>query len=173
MKRKFKGYTLVELVMVVSLLAIVLTAGTSIFYRSFQSSGVSDIQTTLGNSLRSLDRMFERTLRFGKVVRVGDNYRENCLSAEEDGVSGNTLGVLDLSGGNVLYSFANGEVSSNSAVISNPDITVTELVFTWYCKSGINDKMKLHIKANLTGLAGEAVSFEINKVINLLNSGTN
>jgi len=172
--KKQEGYTLIELVMAISLLVIILVGGTTIFYRSFKSSGVSDLQTTLNGSLRSLDEMIERTLRFGEVIRVGDNYfREDCLAGK---VSGSTLVVKDPAGGIATYSLLeDGTVSSNSAdvIISNSGIKVTKLLFTWYCRSGVNDKMNLQIEAEPVSKASIGQTASFNKDINLLNSGIN
>lgn len=179
MKILSKGYTLLELIMAVSLLVIVLTGGTAIFYRSFRSSGLSDVQTVVNNSLRTLDEMIERSLRYGVVYRVSsgivDNFRNDCLLAGSTGVAGNTLVVKDSMGGDVTYSLLpGGTVSSNSGVIiSNPGIIVTKLQFTWICKSGVNDKMNLDIEANASGKSGEVATSSLKKDINLLNSGIN
>lgn len=174
MKIRLKGYTLVELVVVVSLLIIVLAGGTAIFYRSFRSSGISDIQTALNNNLRALDEMIERSLRYGEVVRVGTDDRLSCVAAGTSGVTGSTLVVVDLAGGKATYSLSDGVVSSDSAVpISNPEIEVTKLEFTWYCRSGVNDKIKMVMEANVRGKSGEIATGVFSKDINLLNSGIN
>lgn len=180
MKNAFIGYTLIELIVTVALLAIVLTGGTAIFYRSFRSSSTSDVQTMVNNGLRSLDEMMERTLRYGVVNRVtgdgGDKYRSDCLENGETGVVGDTLVVKDALGGSATYSFLSddGTVSSNSGVIiSNPEITVTKLQFTWICRSGVNDKMNLLIEATSSLTTGEEAGSTLEKDINLLNSGIN
>ena len=176
MKKPTFGYTLIELIMAVSLLVLVLVGGTTIFYRSFRSSGVSDNQASLNTSLRTLDEMIERTLRFGEVVRVGDNnFRAECLDAlPSEGISGSELVVYDQSGGVATYTLSEGAVSSNSGVIiSNPEVEVTKLQFTWYCRSGINDKMNLQIEASSKTTTGEGSTAKFNKDINLLNSGIN
>lgn len=181
MIRKKNGYTLIELVMAVSLMIIVLTAGTAIFYRSFRSSGISDVQTVVNNDLRSLDEMIERTLRYGTVLRlVGydglDKTRDECLvgTINNDPVVGKSLVVRDVSGGEAVYSLSNGVVSSNSGVpISNPEIVVTKLEFTWYCNSGVNDKINLLIEATSSATKGGGTSGVFRKDINLLNSGIN
>ena len=174
MNKQIHGFTLIELIMAVSLLVLVLVGGTTIFYRSFRSSGVSDIQASLNTSLRSLDDMIERTLRYGEVIRVGeDKFREECLAGE---VSGDTLVVKDTSGGVAIYSLEeNGRVSSNSAdvIISNPEVEITKLEFTWFCRSGVNDKMNLYIEASSKSKTGEGSTAVFNKDINLLNSGIN
>lgn len=175
MTNKMYGFTLIELVVTIALLVIVLTAGTAIFFRSFKSSGISDIQTTLNNSLTSLDDLIERSLRYGNVVRVSnqgvDSLRPDCIAAGDTGVSGNVLAVTDSSGGTAIYSLlTDGTVSSNSGVIiSNPSVFFKTLKFTWYCRSGVNDKMNLLIEATSSG----GVSASMSKDINLLNSGIN
>jgi len=177
--KKHSGYTLIELIMAVSLLVIVLVGGTAIFYRSFQSSGVSDIQTGLNNGLKSLGDMIEGSLRYGTVVRVvgdsGDKYRTECLNAGETGVSGDSLVLKDSAGEFLVYTLlADGTVSSNSGeIISHQGIVIYELLFTWICRSGVNDKINLLIEATSNTISGEVVSGTINRGINLFNSGIN
>lgn len=172
-----KGYTLVELVVSVSLLVVILVGGTSIFYRSFRSGGLSDIQTTVNSSIRSLDEMIERSMRYGTVLRVVNGStgyeRDECLGAGEVGVTGDTLVVQDLGGGAAIYSLSDGKVSSNSSQISNPEIVVTRLSFNWVCQSGVNDKMNLVIEAHEEGKGEASASGKFEKDINLLNSGIN
>lgn len=172
MSKNNKGFTLIELIVTVSLLMIVLVGGTSIFYKSFMSSGVSDIQSTLNFSLRSIGEMIEKNLLFNSVVNVGVNTRVECL-ANPAGVTGDTLKFKDRFGGVSIYELADGKISSNSAVISNPGITVTKLNFTWICKSGVNDKINIEIEADSSAKTGEMVSGKLQKTILLLNSGTN
>lgn len=178
MKTNKKGFTLIELIVTVSLLMIVLVGGTSIFYKSFRSSGVSDVQSVLNSSLRSIGEMIEKGLLFNSVVSVtnagGIRNRNYCLT-QPAGVTGSTLKFKDAQGGEATYTFvvADSAVSSNSAVISNPGIKVTKLNFTWICKSGVNDKINLEIEANSSAKTGDTISGKLNKEILLLNSGTN
>ena len=172
MKKISIGYTLIELVVTVALLAIVLMSGTAIFYKSFRSSGISDVHTVVDNDLRSLGEMLEKTLRYGTVVRIGDSTRVECL-ASVDGVSDSSLIVRDLSGREAIYTLDGEQLSLNSAIISNPEIRVTNLEFTWYCRSGVNDKMNLLITATSSLITGEVASSTLNKDIYLLNSGIN
>lgn len=177
--KKFFGYTLIELVMAISLLVIVLLGGTTIFYQSFKSSGVSDIQASLNTSLRTLDEIIEGTLRYGRVISVvgddGSKLRTDCVTAADEGVSGHILEVRDTNGGQVIYSLLNdGTVSSNSGIIvSNPEIYVTKLKFSWYCRSGVYDKINLSMEATGSANTTEITTGVFNKDINLFNSGVN
>lgn len=175
------GYTLIELVISISLLVIVLLGGTAIFFRSLRSSGISDMQSLVNNNLRSLDAMIQNVLRYSTVIRLvgttGDFSRTQCLSAGSNGVTGQTLTVRDGMGGTAVYSRGVntdniGFISSNSGVvISTPEIDVTKLEFVWYCRSGVNDKLKLVIEASVKTKSDEKTSGKIEKDINLLNSG--
>ncbi|HOX95891.1 MAG TPA: prepilin-type N-terminal cleavage/methylation domain-containing protein [Candidatus Woesebacteria bacterium] len=177
--KQHKGYTLFELVVTVSLLVIVLLGGTTIFFRSFRSSGVSDIQSTVNSGLRAVAEMIERTLRYGTVMRVIDSdgvqkTREDCILAAKnnEGVVGYSLVVKDSVGGTAIYSLSDGVVSSNSGVvISSPDVYVTKMQFTWYCRSGVNDRINLLVEATSSATSGEGYSGELARDINLLNSG--
>ena len=179
-----KGYTLIELVMSISLLVIVLLGGTAIFFRSLRSSGISDIQSSVNNNLRTLDEMIEGVLRYGTVTHlVGlndlDIERDDCLLAGDNGVTGKAIVIRDSWGATAQYTRGvdieneRGYVASNSAMISNPEIDVTKLEFLWYCRSGVNDKIKLLIEAKTEESSGETISGKIDKDINMLNSGIN
>lgn len=177
--KKLFGYTLIELVMAISLLVIVLLGGTAIFYQSFKSSGVSDIQASLNTSLRSLSEIIEGNLRYGRVISVvgdsGSKLRTDCIAAADEGVSGYILELRDTNGGQVVYSLlTDGTVSSNSGVlVSNPEVYITKLKFSWYCRSGVYDKMNLSIEATGSAKTAEVTTGVFNKDINLLNSGVN
>lgn len=173
MNKVFIGYTLIELVMAVSLLVMVLVGGTAIFYRSFRSSGVSDLQISLNAGLRTLDEMIERSLRYGEVLRVDDNLRSSCLSAGLSGITGTILVVRDPSGGQITYTLSEGMVSSNSAIISTANLNVKKMEFKWFCRSGANDKMNIYMEASPAEINNESFTVVFNKDINLLNSGIN
>jgi len=178
MKRTPFGYTLIELIITIALLVIVLTGGTAIFYRSFRSSGLSDLQTTVNSGVKSLGDSIERTLKYGVVSRVNDGGedmdRNDCLLAGEEGVVGDGITIKNFTGGGATYDLlVDGTVSSNSGVISNTGIFVTKLQFTWRCTSGVNDKMNLVIEATPNPQTEEGFVGVLNRDINLLNSGVN
>lgn len=178
MKKTDYGFTLVELVVTVALMGIILTGGTAMFFGSFKSSGVSDIQTSINNSLRSLDEVIERTLLYGTVVRVVsagvDHDRDSCISAGENGVAGSSLVVRDASGGTAVYALADGVVTSNSGeVISNSAVVISRMEFTWFCRPGVNDMINLDLEATMDTVSGDGITSEFSKTINLINSGIN
>lgn len=175
-----KGYTLIEMLIVVSLMAIILLGGTTIFFRNLRSGGVGNIDMNVNSELRSVLSMIEKDIRFSNVISVGSGTRSDCVIAGADGYMGNSLTVADLQGLTTTYLLDTEKIASFSAVtakqvdLTSPAAKVTGLRFTWYCLSGISDKMKIEIdmKSAVVG-SGFDITRTVSREINLLNSGIN
>lgn len=175
-----RGYTLIELVIVVSLLVVILLGGTTIFYRSLRSSGVGNVDLNVTSEMRTLLSSIERDIRFSVVNSVGTSQRSDCLSAGSDGVQGNSLSVTDLQGLTTSYELDTERVASVSAVtnekvyLTNTNSRITGLTFTWYCQAGVSDKIKIDIDVASAVLgSGLDITRNVERDINLLNSGIN
>ncbi len=175
-----KGYTLIEVIISLLLLAIILLGGTALFYQNLKSSGLGDVDLNLSTSLRTILSSLEKDLRFGQVVSVGLGNRADCVSAGTDGRSGDTLTVTDLNGLETIYSLEDFMIAStssqtgNKVFISPPDVKINRLNFTWYCQGSVSDKMNVEIDASSTVLgSGVAVTRSVSTEVNLLNSGIN
>ncbi len=175
-----KGYTLIEVVIAVMLLAIILLGGTALFFQTLRTSGLSEVDLNLTSSLGQTMSAIERDSRFSQVVDVDSGVRSDCVAAGEGGYSGTTLTVKDLGGLETVYSLSGNRIASvaaqtgRSVFISSSDISVTRLNFVWYCQGGINDKLKLEIDASSTVLgSGVVVTRSLSSEIDLLNSGIN
>jgi prepilin-type N-terminal cleavage/methylation domain-containing protein len=172
------GYTLMELIIVVALLAIVVVSGTSLFLSNIRSGGISEIVLTLTKSGRSLVDLIETKIRFSDIVQVADYDRDACLSAGETGVSGQNTRYVDIDGEQEYLGFVDGMIASASAdgsdvVYLNPaDVKVKEFTIQWFCVSGINDKMIIDMTLTGTG-TGVGIDLEekISRETILLNSG--
>lgn len=175
-----KGYTLIEAVIAVLLLAIVLLGGTSLLYQSLKTTGLSDVDSNLSNSLQSIMNGLEKDIRFGNVLAVGSGSRAECLAAGDAGYGGDSLKVTDFGDLETIYSLANAKIASTSAqtgtvtYLNSDDISIDAISFTWYCLAGVSDKIKLVIDASSTALGtGIKVSKSVSSEISLLNSGLN
>lgn len=175
-----RAYTLVEVIISVLLLSMVLLGGTALFYQNLKSAGLSDVDSNLNNTVESLLRSMENDVRFSEVTRVGSGVRTDCLAAGASGYLGDSLAVTDLTGSETVYSLAEGKVASTSSqtgqvtYTSPPSVTIELLQFTWYCQSGISDKIKIAISASSNSLnTGIKVDLSSSVEINLLNSGLN
>jgi len=179
---KTDGYTLMELMLTISLIAIILIGGTAIFLNGLRSNSIGDMDQKLNTSLRSTLNTFERNIRFGTIISVDSNERNVCLANAEAGVSGTSLIVEDRLGAESEYKIddAGSKVASISAVstakvfISSNDIEVSDISFTWYCRSGVNDKINVQITASAIASGGGVLAPRtMSRQIELINSGIN
>ncbi len=175
-----KAFTLIEVIMAVTLLAIILLGGTGLFYQNLKLTGLSDVDSNLTNSLQSILRSMEKDIRFGEVTGVGVGTRTDCLLAGDVGYVGNNLYMSDLGGHETVYTVMNNKIASTSSetnritYLNTDQITIESLQFTWYCLAGISDKIKIAIDASSSALGtGTKVEQSVSSEINLLNSGLN
>ncbi len=177
---KKAGYTLIELLIAILLLAVILLGGTSLFYRNLRSSGLGDVDLGLNTALRLVLSVIERDIRYGTVKSVGAGVRADCLTSGSTGYIGDTLSITDLQGLGTTYSLETGKIASTAAdtgvkaYLSPASVTITALSFTWYCQSGVSDKIKIDIDAtsNVLG-SGIDITRNVSREVNLLNSGIN
>lgn len=175
---KNNGYTLIELLVVISLLVIVMVGGTNLFLSNLRSSGTSEAILRASRTARTLAETIETRLRFGKIVTVGEQPRETCLTAGTEGVSGPNVVWENLNGSQEMLSWGEGAIASsaadgsNSVRLNSEEIVVTDFAVKWYCLAGINDKMKIDMsfEGSGTGLK-TSVSEKISREFILLNSG--
>lgn len=175
-----KGFTLIEVIIAVLLMAVILLGGTALFYQNLKATGLSDVESYMSNTLQSIFRSLEKDVRFGEIRNVGDGDRAACLAAGSSGYTGTSLLLGDLGGQETLYSLFEGKVASTSSTTSrrtflNTDqVIVQSLTFTWYCQNNISDKISITIDVSSSAL-GSGITAEQNASleINLLNSGLN
>jgi prepilin-type N-terminal cleavage/methylation domain-containing protein len=177
---KVSGYTLIELVIVVSLMAIILLGGTGVFYQNLKSSGLGNVNLGINSDLRSVLSMIEKDIRYSMVSSVGIGTRTDCLAEGPAGFAGNSLTVVDLQGMETVYLLDAGRIASvssttaRSVYLTNTSSRVTGLQFFWYCQSGVSDKIKIEIDiASSVIESGFDFTRNVSREINLLNSGLN
>lgn len=179
-KTRILGYTLIEMLVALSLMVIVLLGGTLLFTQNLRTGGLTEVDLRVNSSGRAILDELERILRFGEVVSVGDARRDNCLEALGDGVEGSNIVVETLGGVETEYSLSNQKVSSVSGDNVDPfylggdDISVNSLTAKWFCQSGISDKINLEISISSTVLGtGVTITKTISRDILLLNGSIN
>jgi len=175
-----KGYTLIELVVALALLMLILFGGTALFTQNLRSEGLTEVDMSLNSSLRSILDELERVVRFGKIISVDEVDRTKCLTYGTNGYSGSTVRVENLQSIASDYDLLDGKISSISSqteervAISPSSIVINSFVITWFCQSGINDKINLEINASSTALgSGIAITKTVSRGIVLLNGSIN
>lgn len=174
------GYTLIELIVALSLMVVVLLGGTALFTQNLRSGGMTDVDLNLNSSVRFIMDNLERSLRYGKVLSVDDKTRDNCLSLGADGYTGVNVSVEDVNGLVTEYSLMNSKIASTSALSGNvvylntDELIVNSLSVKWVCRSGISDKINLDINVSSSVLGSDVtISRSVSREILLLNSSTN
>ena len=175
-----RGYTLIEAIISVLLLAIILLGGTTLFYQNLKSVGFSDVNSNLNGTLESVLGAMEKDIRYSDVVSVGIGTRLECLATEAIGYEGTSLRVRDLNGHETVYSWQDDKVASTSSetgqatYLNSDNIKVEALRFTWFCLAGVGDKIKITIDASSNVLStGIRVEQNVSAEVDLLNSGLN
>lgn len=175
-----RGYTLIEAIISVLLLAIILLGGTALFYQNLRSVGFSDMDSNLNGTLQSILRAVEVDIRYSQVVAVAGGTRSECLAAGAAGYEGTELTVKDLNGYETVYSLLDDKVASTSSetgrktYLNSTEVKIERLNFTWFCLSGVSDKIKIVIKASSNVLStGVKVEQSASSELVLLNSGLN
>lgn len=174
-----KGYSLMELLVVISVLVIVMIGGTTIFLSNLRSGGMNEVQLKTSKSARSLMDTIESRLRYSKVVDIDSLQRDRCLLAGTDGVSGSKILFENAEGRQEEIGFFDGSITSSSAELNvsvklnSDNVTVEKFVVEWFCGPGINDKIKLDLSLKGVGVDQKFNATEgITREMILLNSGT-
>lgn len=153
-----KGFTLFEMMIAVSILAVIVMGGTVVFYRTLSSSGTNQAQIDVTSSSNQVLQAIENNIRFKKVLAVSGVDRATCQATSGFSVSGSTLSVYDDYCSTVYSLTEDNKVASSSSPvcsggmgvvdISSPDLKVNDLQFVWTCNPGANDAIKVTIVTN-------------------------
>jgi prepilin-type N-terminal cleavage/methylation domain-containing protein len=143
------GFTLIELITVVSVLAILITAGMTIFYRALRGSSRVEVQKSLDTEAQHVINSMSRLIRESEIVFVDGSSRDICFSSQT--VSGSSLTVADIDGNTTTYSLSNGRIASNSAFLSSVEVDLSHLSFEWKCKSNSFDSLNVGFDASVVG----------------------
>lgn len=180
MKKNNKGYTLIELVVAMSLFIIILLGGTSLFTQNLRSEGLTEVTVNMNSTLRSVLDELERVLRYGRVITIDNVDRDQCLAFGTTGFTGSTFVVEDINGLVSTYELDGNKISSvssqtNEAIFLSPEtIKINSFSVQWFCQSGISDKINLEINASSTALgSGVTVTKTVSRNLVLLNGSIN
>lgn len=170
-----RGFTLLEMMIAVSIMSVIVMGGTLILFRTLGSSGINQSQLNVTSSGNQVLQAIENNIRFQRVKSVSDDSniydRTKCMEKGKTGdfVSGAKLEVYDQFD-STLYSRSDDKISSNSSVISSDNLVIKEIVFKWYCIPGTNDRVSVTIKVNEAGLSETVPDRTQTRDINMYNS---
>lgn len=162
--KKIKGFTLIELVVSLAVLALIISSGVNLFFRSLRDTSRSDLRKQVDERARVVLGSLSRYFREAKIVSLNTQDRTACLGAGSTGILGSSLVASDLYGVNSAFSIANDKLGSNSAIL-NPETSIKLSVpsgslFTWYCSAGVPDRIKMQFRITAEGEEGTGTTFE-------------
>ena len=113
-----RGYTIIELLAVISILIIISGVITGILYSTLRGSNKVKITTELSqNGTYALSLINSAINDSRNITQVAGQDINDCTAAP----SGTSLTLKRLDGGTTLLSCSNGTISSNSAALINTD----------------------------------------------------
>jgi prepilin-type N-terminal cleavage/methylation domain-containing protein len=133
-----KGYTLVELLIVMFILGTVGTIALSIFVTSLRggnkSTSVNDIRQNGNYAISQMSKMISYAQVFEGVCKSSDdctnpaNFTTTCT---DQGQSYSQIKIMSFDGGETIFSCVGNTISSNSASLTNvSDMLVTSCNFS-------------------------------------------
>lgn len=159
----------------VSVMTVIVMGGTIVFFRTLSSGGINQAQLNVTSSGNQVLQAIENSVKYEKVKSVSDGTntyeRDACVLAGKTGgsVSGNSLTVYDQFD-TTNYTLANDKLSSNSAVISSPNLVIKSVSFEWTCLPGSYDKLRVTLVSNDSGLSSSVPDRTLSRDINMYNS---
>lgn len=153
-----KGYTLMELIVVIGVMVIILGAGMGSFYQSLRSGSKIDFEAFLDSSSRVIESSMISTIAFSRVVSVDGQDQESCLNAGSSGVTGDSL-TIDVGGETSTYLLGDSNISSNSAQINPDGVVISSLAFDWVCITGEIERLTVSFNAQVER-DGQTVAIE-------------
>ncbi len=174
--KKLNGFTLIELVVSLAVLAFIISSGVNLFLRSLRDTSRSDLRKQVDERARVILGSLTRYFREAEIVSLSGQTRITCL-ATPAGVIGSSLVASDFYGVNSTFSITTVGLDSNrlasvsaTTLVLNPE-TATEVIvisplFTWYCSAGVPDRIKMQFQIKATGEEGTGTTTE-NYVLDL------
>lgn len=176
-KTKKTGYTLMELLMVMAILLVVLGSGMMAFYRILRGGSKADIDLELDSGARQMMNSTGYLIRHGQVESLSGLDKSDCLTAGENGVTGEVLVLSMVDGGETTISMVSDRLASSSAGLGDvflgaDSLQIEDLEFAWVCQAGQKDQVKVSFSAGWENQAGEVTESKNFSLVELLrNSG--
>lgn len=163
--KKINGFTLIELVVSLAVLALIVSSGVNLFFRSLRDTSKSDLRKQVDERARVILGSLTRYFREAEIVSLSGSTRTTCISSGS--ITGSSLVASDLYGNNSTFSISNAQLASTSAstLILNPETsitisTVSTPLFSWYCSAGVPDRIKMQFRITAEGEEGTGTTYE-------------
>lgn len=126
--RRSKGFTLIEILVVIGVLAIIVVVGSTSFFNLLKGSTKTRTASLVKQNGDYALAVMERMIRSGKIIKNTEVPPQEC----ESGMS--KLKISNPDGGETEFSCTDNPISSNSAKLISDQITVNNCLFD--CQEG-------------------------------------
>lgn len=136
MMKKNKGFTLLELLVVITVVAVISVAGVGLFYQALRGGGKAQALKELDQNAQLVINLMEFHIRNARdIVDV---------SGADCPATGDSLSITGFDGLVTTYDLtAEGKIASNGAEISSQSVEVTNLVFECTRQTGTPDQVMI------------------------------
>jgi len=165
------GFTLIEIMIVVSVMAVLIMGGSLVMFKTMSSRGQNQIDININQAASQIVDMIEKGIAFSIVGSVGGSTRQMCIDAGSTGVEGSTLTVSDVWGSTTYSLNLDDNIASNSTVVSTSNVIVSDLSFRWFCVSGYPDKIRVSFTLDDLAADSGVLDRTFRRDINMYNSG--
>lgn len=147
---KIKGFTLLELMVVISLIGLISVSAIGLFFRSIRGTGkTQSIQIVDQNSQFALTTIERFIINARQVTDVSGAPCPN---------SGPSLTLLNADGFATTFSLSDDRIASNSDYISSDDVIISNLQFTCTTPAGAPDRITVSFDASHADTAGDVAT---------------
>lgn len=143
MNNKQQGFTLIEILMTITVLGVLFATSVALFFQVFRSSGKSssvvDVEQNAQLSMSIMDRL----------IKNAQSVDSGCPG------SGNAITITNRDGQQTTFSVivdADGvsRLASNSAEISTPEVEITNLTFDCLKTEGVPEQIEISMTIAFT-----------------------
>lgn len=142
------AFTLLEIVVVITIMGVIGLVSTTLFFRNIRSTNRSDSTSEASQNAQVVLQVVDRFVR---------NARKVTSTCPTTSSSISLLASDDLE---VTFSLTNNRVASNGAFLTSPSVTVENLQFVCERTDGIADNITVSFDITSNTTAGDALTTE-------------
>ncbi len=161
-----KGFTLIEIMVAVSIFAIVMTISMGAILSAFDSNRKSQSLRAVMDNVNFTTEAMTRVIRFGTNYHCDITVTSPALTAPRDCSSGSSsIQVLSADGKQTVYKLVNGRIARSinggtDYYMTSSDVTITALSFRVFGSPVYPDLFQPQVIIVISGYAGDKANIK-------------
>jgi prepilin-type N-terminal cleavage/methylation domain-containing protein len=171
------GFTLIELVIGVSLTSMLMVIGSFLFYRGLGLGSETQSNVNINAAVTTFFDGMNNFMRFRLIESVGqggvNRSRFDCETSYPNAVTGESIVISDKYGASEYRLIENriASVSGNPIMLTPAGVRIRDLSFDWYCQPGSVDRVIINLEARDASQSSDLRFAPFTKEVYLYNSG--